>query len=231
MPIRTKTRRAAAPCTAAINVAVIVFALTAFAGCGYSGGEALFMTGLFKRPTIDAGIKLNQGAVAVLVDDFQELCHWRETTTILAQEVAGEIKRKNVVSRLIPAARLSRLRQTRPDFGELSAREIGEQLDADRIITIDVREFFATVDPTEAHAAAHISVAVKVLNPREKKSRSKVRLWPKSPTGRIVQTELSAGQVTRAKTRRGILVALCHDLAEKIVKNFYDRKMEDFEKP
>lgn len=218
------------PAFAARPAATVVALLTTLAGCGYSGGEALFMTGLFHRPRIKAGIKLNEGAVAVLVDDLQEQCYWPEATTILADQVADELKKKRAVKVLIPATKLSRLRQSKPDFDELSARQVGELLGADRIITIDVREFFASVDPTESNAAARMTVAVKVVNPHEKKTRSKVRLWPRSPTGKIAHVELSAAAVTRAKTRVGILRALTGALAEKIVKNFYDRKQEDFER-
>ncbi len=220
--------RQSAPAISCLVIAAL-FALPA--GCGYSGGEALFMTGLFKRPKIEAEIKLNEGAVAILVDDLQERCYWPEVTAVLADKVAKELTDKNATKTLIPTTKISRLRQAKPDFDDLSAREIGELLEADRLITIDVTEFFATEDPTESNSAARMSVAVKVLNPHEKKIRSKVRLWPRSPVGAIAQAELSAGQVTRAKNRNGILQALTEALAEKIVKNFYDRKMEDFERP
>ncbi len=210
---------------------ILAGCVLAAAGCGYSGGEALFMTGLFKRPTVEAEFKLTDQPVLIVVDDFQEHAYWPETTTVLAEEIAKELKRAEAAQQIVPAARIKRVRQAHPDFDERSTREIGELLGADQVIAVEIRAFHASVDPTQASAAARISVAVKVINVLEKKSRSKVRLWPPSPEGRVVYAELSAARVTEEKTRKAIIKALTAALAEKVVKNFYDRKVEDFETP
>lgn len=189
------------------------------------------MTGLFKRPTVEAEFKLTDQPVLIVVDDFQEHAYWPETTTVLAEEIAKELKRAEAAQQIVPAARIKRVRQAHPDFDERSTREIGELLGADQVIAVEIRAFHASVDPTQASAAARISVAVKVINVLEKKSRSKVRLWPPSPEGRVVYAELSAARVTEEKTRKAIIKALTAALAEKVVKNFYDRKVEDFETP
>ncbi|MEE9296094.1 MAG: hypothetical protein V3W34_14195 [Phycisphaerae bacterium] len=209
---------------------VCVLILTALNGCGYSGGEALFMFGLFQRPKIKAEFKLTAGPVVVLVDDLREHCYWPEATTILAEQLAEQLKEHNAAKLLIPHAALQRLRQSYPNFDELSYRRIAQLLHAEQAIAVEVRSFFATVDPTDATAAASMSAAIKVIDAREETQQSKARLWPRSPGGRIFQAEISADRVARAKTRKGILEVLTGALAEKMAKSFYDRKMDDFEK-
>ncbi len=201
------------------------------AGCGYSGGEALFMSGLVKNPIIEAEFEFTDQPVAIIVDDFQEHVYWPEATAVLAKHVAEELKRVKAAQRIVAARRATRLRQANPDFDERSTREIGELLGADQVVAIEVRSFQATVDPAQAHSAALMSVAVKVINVLEKEHRSKVRLWPKSPDGKLVRADLSAADVMRAKDRKGIVEALTKSLAEEIAKNFYERRAEDFEEP
>ncbi len=217
--------------TAARGAVSAVLLLGAAAGCGYSGGEALFISGLFLRPKIPAEFTLTEGPVAVLVDDFDEHCAWPEAPSVLADQVAGQLQKHHAAKKLVPAIKLRQLRQSRIDFDDLSARRIGELIGAEQVIAIEVRSFHAALEPTEANAAARMTVSVKVLNARETQHRSKVRVWPISPGGKLYQAELSAGQVTRAGGRGGILSALTEALAERIVKSFYRRKMEDFEQP
>ena len=211
--------------TAALLMVVLL------SGCGISGGEALFMSGLFHRPKVKAQYELTEGPVAVLVDDFQELCYWTGTTTMLADQVMEQLREHGAAKRLIPALSIKRLRQSDSKFDQRACTHIGRMLEAEQVLAIEVRSFYATENPVEANAAARMSVAVKVINALERKHPGKVRLWPKSRRGRIVEAELNAGAVTRAKTRHGILRALTGTLAEKIARQFYDRPMDDFEKP
>lgn len=208
-----------------------LFASLLIPGCGYSTGEFLFMTGLFNRPTVKAEFKFSDGPVAIVVDDFQEHCHWPEAKDALAKHIAKELKEHNVVRKLIPQSKTRRLRQTRSNYDELPTREIGELLGAQHVLAIQVEVFRASLDPFEASGAAHMTVTAKVINVLEKKNRSKVRVWPKSPAGKPHFAELSASEVTTEKKRAAILNALTAKLAKKIVRNFYDRKMEDFERP
>jgi hypothetical protein len=198
-------------------------------GCGVSGGQALFMFGLFDRPEIEAKFKLGEGPVVVLVDDFQELCFWPETPGVLATKTTEELDNKDAAKILISPTKVRQLRQTAPDFDEWGAREIGRKLDADQVLWLQITDFDAAEDAHEVHNAARITVTLKVINALEETDRNKVRLWPPERDGRIVDVEIGAGAVTRAKNRAGIVDALCEKLAEKVVKNFYDRLMEDFE--
>ncbi|NOS99742.1 MAG: hypothetical protein HOP29_03855 [Phycisphaerales bacterium] len=188
------------------------------------------MSGLFKRPTIEAGFEFGEGPVAVLVDDFQEQCYWPGATHLLAEKVVQALLDQNVAKIVIPASHMHQLRQGDPDFDEKSAAAVGRLVNADQLLLLEIRSFDATETPTEASAAARMSVAAKVINVLENNDRAKVRLWPRSHEGEVIEADITAAAITRAKSREAILDELTKALAERVVRRFYDRPMEDFEK-
>jgi len=208
----------------------LAMAAVLLSGCGATGGQAMFFTGLFPRPTVKAEFTFGEGPVAVLVDDFQEICYWPEMTAVLADEVIRELGDRGVAKIVIPTAKVGRLRQADAEFDDRACTAVGRALEADELLVIEVRDFYATEDPVEASDAARLGVGLKVINAREREDRSKVRLWPREHEGSIVSAELSAADVRRAETREGIVAELAKALAEKIVRKFYDRPMDDFEK-
>jgi len=204
--------------------------VASLAGCGYSGGEALFMTGLFQRPKVKAEFKLTDGPVAVIVDDFGELCHWPEAPGVLEQRVVDELSKHHAATRLISPMKIKTMRQSYPEFDKRGFRELGRLLGADQVVAMEVRAFEASVEVRTIGAAARMSVAVKVIDAREQAEGDRVRLWPAGRAGETVAVELDGSQVNRAKTQDAILEKLATALAEKIARKFYERPMADFEK-
>lgn len=208
---------------------LVIFLLAPLAGCGYSGGEFLFMTGLFKRPTVEAKFKLTDGPVAVIVDDFGELCHWPEALGALERLVVEQLSKHNAGARFISPMKVRTMRQSYPEFDKRGFRELGRLLGADQVVAIGVRAFKASVEVREVKASARMSVALKVIDSRKDLEGGRVRLWPTSRSGEIVVVEFDASMVTRAKTRERIMDKLTTALADKIARKFYDRPMADFE--
>ena len=204
----------------------VAVAVLGAAGCG----EALFMSGLVPRPKVEAAFKFGDGPVAVLVDDYQEAFYWPGTANALSDAIVEELLDRGAARTVVPTSAVIRLRQTDPQFDERACTEIGRALKADQVLLVEARSFYATEDPTEEEGAARMSVAIKVINARERKDRRKVRLWPTTHEGYIVQVELGATEITRAKIRDRILRELTQQMAAKIVRKFYDRRMEPFEK-
>lgn len=198
-------------------------------GCGQTGGAALFMFGLFDRPTIEAEYEFGDGLVAVLVDDPFDTCFWSEVPHELTSAMVTEMDETKAAKDLVSPSKITRLRQLTPDFEERGAREVGKLLGADEVLWVEIQSFYASEDPDDVTRAARISLVIKVINANEDE-RTKVRLWPESPAGYPIEVELGAGSVARAKTRKGIVKALSTEVADRIVKRFHDHKMEDFEK-
>ena len=204
--------------------------LAPLAGCGYTGGEFLFMTGLFKRPKVEAKFKLTKGPVAVIVDDFGELCHWPEAPGALERRVVEQLDKHDAAPQVISPTKVKTMRQSYPEFDKRGFRELGRLLGADQVVAIEVRAFKASVEVREVKASARMSVALKVIDSREDLEGGRIRLWPTSRAGETVVVEFDASTVTRAKTRERIMDKLATALADKIARRFYDRPMADFEK-
>lgn len=215
------------PFRAALTATLFLVGLAA--GCGYSGGEAIFMSGLFKRPTVEAEFQLTDEPVAVLVDDLRDCCFWPEAKHVLADEIAAQLVEHGAAKRVIPPIKVNRLRQSTTDFDDLAITSVGRRLEAEQIVSVDVRSFYVELSPEEARGAASMSVAVKVIDTQASAGRGRVRLWPAIHSGHPLNAELDAATVTRLASREAVVRALTHSLAVEIAKLFYDRPMEDFE--
>jgi hypothetical protein len=209
---------------------VILMALSVLPGCGFSGGEALYFTGLFKPKMIDAEFKLTQtGAVVVLVDDLQEHCFWPQATIALAQAITDELVKHEAAVRFVSPTKVNQLRQSQSRYEDLSVQKIGKLLGAEQVLSVEVQSFDASLTADSASSAASMSASVKVINVLETEQRSKVRLWPGSPTGKTTRVEISASKVATAKSPNRVIKILTEDLAVEIAKSFYDRRPGDFE--
>jgi hypothetical protein len=210
----------------ALLLAALLVTMMGATGCL----EFLVAAGLFPRPKVEAAFKFGEGAVAVLVDDYQEVFYWPDTKNTLSESIVEELINRGAVETVIPSAAVNRLRQTDPKFDERACTEIGRMLNADQVLLVEARSFYAIEDPAEQEAEARMSVSIKVINALETQDRRKVRLWPRAREGYILEAELIRGELIEAKTRSRILRRLTDRLAEKIVRKFYDRRMDTFEK-
>lgn len=181
------------------------------------------------RERVDAKFHLTAGAVMVFVDDVHERVDWPPARRYLWEDVSQELLRTESATRVVPIESEESLRQTRPDFVKLTCREIGELAGAEQVVWIEVQDFLAEEDITDATNAAYFAVTVKVLNAQEKTDRHRVRAWPDSPEGHYVSANMTGAGVVEAKTKDGISKFLTAKLAVSIARLFHDHQLEDFE--
>jgi hypothetical protein len=193
--------------------------LVACTVCGACGNEK-----------VDAKFRLTAGPVMVFVDDVHERVDWPPARRYLWDDVSQELLRTKSATKVVPIESEESLRQTHPDFVKLTCREIGELAGAEQVVWIEVQDFLAEEDITDATNAAYFAVTVKVLNPKEKSDRHRVRVWPDSPEGNYVSAKMTGSAVVRAKTKDGISKELTAKLAVNIARLFHDHQLEDFEK-
>jgi len=203
--------------------------LLALGGCTYGAGQLLFMMGAGRGELIQPEFVLTDGPVLIFVDDYHEELTWPLTSRYLFEELSQELLRNEAAEKIIPLETLDSTRATRADFGKLSAREIGALCEADQMIWIEVRDFLAEPSVYAATEAAYFRVTVKVLDPNETKRRSRVRLWPASPSGHPVEVSLSGARVAELKVRAAVAKLLADELSVKIAKLFYEHRLGDFE--
>ena len=182
------------------------------------------------KQKVEAKFRLTTGPVMVFVDDVNERVDWPPARRYLWEDVSQELVRTQSAKRVIPLETEESLRQTTPDFVKRSCREIGELAGAEQVVWIEVQDFLADEEITDATNAAYFAVTVRVLNPAEKTDRTRVRLWPDSPEGHYLSARMTGGAVLKAKTKDAISKELTAKLAVQIAGLFHDHKIEDYEK-
>jgi len=191
----------------------------------YSGcTAAAFLGGNSKK--VAAQYKLSQGPILVFIDDKNERIDWPAARRFLWDDLSQELIRTKSTARVIPIETEDAIRQTVNDFGKLSCREIGELTGADQVIWIEVQDFLIPEQVTEATNAAYFNVTVKVIDPKERESRSRIRLWPTTPEGHLVTANMTGGAVLEQKNKDGKARVLTAKLAVDIARLFHDHKIE-----
>jgi len=199
---------------------LILWALPFLNGCA----AAAFLAG-GRGEKVKAQFKLSEGPILVFIDDKNERVDWPAARRFLWDDLSQELIRTKSTARVIPIQTEDAIRQT-TDFGRLSAREIGERAGADQVIWIEVQDFLVSEQISDATNAAYFNVTVKVVNPNEKESRSKVRLWPTTPEGHFVTSSMTGGAVLDNKNKDAIARVLTAKLAVEVARLFHDHKTE-----
>ncbi len=179
---------------------------------------------------VEAKFRLTAGPVMVFVDDVHERMDWPPARRYLWEDVSQELLRTQSAMKIVPLESEETLRQTLPDFTKRGCREIGELAGAEQVVWIEVQEFLAEEDITDSTNAAYFGVTVKVLNATEKTDRRRVRVWPDSLQGQLINARMTAAAVASTKTRDAICRELSAKLAVSIARLFHDHQLEDFEK-
>ena len=182
------------------------------------------------KQKVEAKFRLTAGPVMVFVDDVNERVDWPPARRHLWEDVSQELVRTQSAKKIIPLETEESLRQTTPDFVKRTCREIGEMAGAEQVVWIEVQDFLADEEITDATDAAYWTVTVKVLNPAERTDRMRVRLWPDSPDGHYLSASMTGGAVLKAKTKDAISKELTAKLAVHIARLFHDHEIDDYEK-
>ena len=188
------------------------------------------MLGVGRGRKVEARFRLTQGPIMILIDDASQRVDWPMTTMYLFDDLAQELLKHKAAQKIIPRQTMNHLRQSVPDFEKRGCSELGDSAGAEQALWIEVHDFFADEQIQDVTIAAHLTVTVKVINVLEKESRSRVRLWPASPEGRLITASLTGSEAALAKTKDAISKELARRLTVKIAKLFYDHRLGDFER-
>lgn len=201
----------------------------ALTSCGMSQGALLYTLGVGQAKKIKARFQLTQGPLLILIDDSSHRIDWPEAKRYLFDELAQELLRNKAAAKIVPRETIARLRQSTPNFDARGCREVGEMAGADQVLWIEVQDFHANEQIEDALVAAYFNVTMKVIDVHPRGS-ARVRLWPTSPRGQMVNITLSGSAVLMAGKRNSITKKLAEKLAMQIAKFFYDFRLGDFER-
>ena len=210
-----------------ILLVMLLVSVALCGGCGFSQGQLLWAMGFGSGVKVKAEFELTpEGSVLILVDDPEERLYSPATRSELAEKLGKGLEAHDAVGRVVPQSGLQRLRREKLDYEEITCRQIGEMVEADEVLWVQVRDFYAEPEVDETISAARMAVAVKVIDVHAKQ-RAEVRLWPVDREGRIVSTELHANEVIRAKTPEAISRRLTEKVAGEVGKLFYEHPLEE----
>ncbi|MBN1512052.1 MAG: hypothetical protein JXB13_08555 [Phycisphaerae bacterium] len=213
-----------------ILLLLVLVILPAGPACGPEGGALLYWMGAGQKEKVGAEFTLGPGPILVLVDDPEERLSWAEARDLLADETANALLANKATEKVVSNQAVQRLRRSRSDFEDRGCREIGEMLKAERVLWLQVADFFASEETQDLTAAARFAVSVRVINAKAQ-TREEVRLWPEEMEGRPVKAELSANEMSRLKGRREITQALTAKLGNEVARLFHEHALDDLMKP
>lgn len=216
---------------AAVAGLLLATSLLPLSGCAYSGGEFLFMMGFGSEAEIEAQFRLTEGPVMIFVDDVNEYIGYPPATRFLFDDLAQELLQNEAARKIVPPETIDQLRQTVPDFDKRGCREIGKLAGAEQVIWIQIEDFLADEKIFDANRAAYATGTVKVINVLEETRRTRVRLWPESPSGERVDVAMAGSEVQIAGSEREVAKEIMNRFAVKIAKFFYDHKADTFDGP
>ena len=185
----------------------------------------MYHMGMVKAEKIPAEFTLPKAPLLILVDDDWDLVHPRTARDALVDALAKELKTHGLIERVTTNEELARLRQSKPDFEQRGAREVGRLSKADTVLWLKVVRFTLEDDLDMAVSYARFAVPVKVLDARAAE-REEVRLWPKGREGKLVEVKVSPHDIRKCKNTREAHAAMAESLAKEIAKLFYAHQQE-----
>ena len=194
-------------------------------GCGPSFGAWLYTLGMVPKQESKADFKLPSGPVMVLVDDDQDLIQPPVARQALVDTLAKQLKEQKIADRVTTNEEVARLRQTESNFDQRGARELGRLAGAKTVIWLVVKQFSVESDLDLTVTPAKFAVTLKVVN-AEAEKREDVRLWPPDREGRLMVVSVAPQDVRACKSRAEVHERIAAEMADKIVKLFYDYEIE-----
>ncbi len=215
--------------TASRRYVTLIAAICACAPClgCRSFAAILAHLGSGRGAKVQAQFRLGDGPLLVFIDDVHDRADWPEARAFLFDELSQELLRHEAAKKIVPRESIDALRQADPDFNKKSCRLLGEQVGAEQVLWVEVRDFLAEEQITGIDPAAYFTVTVKVLNAMEKESRNRVRVWPVHPEGQTVTIGINSAEIQRLKTKDMIAKQLAVLLAVDIAKLFYEHREGD----
>lgn len=196
---------------------------------GCKGLPQLFANLSKDSKKVEAQFLVGDGPVLVLVDDPAGQVDWPAANQYLHDELNQRLIKHKATTKVIPRETLENLKRADSRYEKRGAREIGALAGAERVIWIETQNFLADDQLQEASEAALWTITVKVLDAKEAKNRTQVRLWPKSTTGHAISVNMSAATAAQLKSRDQIAEGLANLLAIEVTKLFAEYRVKDFE--
>jgi len=168
--------------------------------------------------------------VLVLAEDRMQMGGTESVQRELTGFLNQALLHKKLVREVVPYSALAALRAETPDFRRLYITEVGQRLDADVVIYVNILKFALKDNPADVLWRGHCDVAVKVFQCPAGIKRDKARLWPDHPPrGHPVSHDRDPKADTSSGYEKALARTLAAETADKIAKLFYTHELKGIE--
>ncbi|OWY71466.1 hypothetical protein B7486_12855 [cyanobacterium TDX16] len=200
--------------SASVGCVLLMFA------CGSCANMAAAWANITGGDWIEAEYKLSTAPLLVLVDDRSSLVSEPKAIREVHQTISEIFLQFDVNKNVIPFQDWQRL-QSDPKYNGMSARQIGERLGAEQVLTINVEKFTLQGEGGAPIFKGIFVCRVKVISTERK---SDVRLWPEGDAGRRVEVETDAKPMGSDTSAADVAKELGIKMGQKVAEFFYGRR-------
>jgi hypothetical protein len=203
-------------------------ALVLIPGCGPQFGALLYHSGLVPEEKTKTQFKLTQNKLAILVDDPTGALPSSNLRDDLQSTLAAELTEHKVCGAIVSQTEMGRVERTNRQFDTMSIRAIGEQVQAEQVIHVQILSFSVGDEAKLGVYQGRAKAMVKVCGTERKPD---VRLWPPSGDGQSVEIAQPSEQTEQwnpnAKASDVYARTVAARLGKRIAMLFYEHTVED----
>jgi hypothetical protein len=190
------------------------------------GGCAVisWVTAQFAPPKkVPAVYKAPKGKkVLVFVDDVRRPVSYEPIKRLLTDRLNEQLDEHNIAGETVPYDRLVDVMAATPSFHRLSVSEVGERVDAELVLYVEINRFSLRDDPDSPLWAGTLDTTVRWMEVGQG------RLWPRDrPRGQPVKpVELPMVDEPSPTYGQKVASELATKMADRIARLFYDHKID-----
>lgn len=211
-------RRLLAPTARWVSVFGAAAVLASTSGCMEMAETWAHLTG---GDWIDPEFELTQLRLLILIDDKTGQVSDPRAIREIHRTLSENFLEFNVNKRVVPLRDWQKL-QSRPDYGEMTIREIGEEVGAEQVLYIGIERFTLNTETGAPIFRGEFAARVKVISTER---RPDVRLWPKDDeAGRRVVVTTEPTPADSDTSASDVATELGIKMGREIAGFFYGRR-------
>lgn len=196
---------------------VVVFTL---AGCNVIAALYTALIDPFiPEPTVSAEHNMKNTTLLIWVEDISTT----DKNPILRRELTlhliAELEKHKAVRSIIDYDKIKRFRWQKPEFSQMSIKQLGQQLHADEVLYVLIDKFQLRHEAGVGFYQASITGHCKIIDPETGN-----RLWPQAESNRAftLTEELQQGKGQPFENR--LIKEISKNTAQQIAQAFYKHK-------
>lgn len=214
--------------TATLAITTSLLMLVMLAGCGQQIGALLYHFGLIPEEKTKSQLKLTQSKLAILIDDPAGALPQPDLREDIHKSLAADLLDHKACASVVPASEIAKVERANRDFDNMSIRAIGEQVQADHVLYVQIQSFSTGEEARLGVYQGKAKALVKICSTAKKPD---VRIWPMGGDGQVVEVSQPSEQTEQwnpgSKASDVYSRVISARLGKRIAMLFYEHATED----